>query len=34
VAQHMLGHSSPTTTSTWYAVYDREVDVASVWDQQ
>jgi integrase len=32
VAQHMLGHSSPTTTSTWYAVYDREVDVAAVWD--
>jgi integrase len=34
VAQHMLGHSSPTTTSTWYAVYDREVDIAAVWDQQ
>jgi integrase len=33
VAQHMLGHSSPTTTSTWYAVYDREVDVAAVWDK-
>jgi integrase len=34
VAQHMLGHSSPTTTSTWYAVYDREVDIAAVWDRQ
>lgn len=33
VAQHMLGHSSPTTTATWYAVYDREVDVAGVWAQ-
>lgn len=31
VVQHMLGHTSPDTTSRWYAVYDREVDVAAVW---
>jgi integrase len=32
VVQHMLGHASPQTTARFYAVYDREVDVASVWD--
>ncbi len=31
VVQHMLGHSSPQTTARFYAVYDREVDVAAVW---
>jgi hypothetical protein len=30
----MLGHASPNTTSRFYSVYDREVDVAAVWDQQ
>jgi hypothetical protein len=30
----MLGHASPQTTARFYAVYDREVDVAAVWDQQ
>jgi integrase len=34
VVQHMLGHASPQTTARFYAVYDREVDVAAVWDQQ
>jgi len=34
LVQHMLGHSSPQTTARFYAVYDREVDVAAVWDQQ
>jgi site-specific recombinase XerC len=34
LVQHMLGHTEPSTTARWYAVYDREVDVASVWDQQ
>jgi integrase len=33
VVQHMLGHTSPQTTARFYAVYDREVDVASVWDK-
>jgi len=33
VVQHMLGHSSPQTTARFYAVYDREVDVAAVWDK-
>jgi integrase len=32
VVQHMLGHTEPSTTARWYAVYDREVDVAAVWD--
>ncbi len=31
LVQHMLGHSSPQTTARFYAVYDREVDVAAVW---
>lgn len=34
VVQHMLGHTEPSTTARWYAVYDREVDLAAVWDQQ
>jgi integrase len=34
VVQHMLGHASPSTTSRFYSVYDREVDVAAVWNQQ
>ena len=33
LVQHMLGHTSPQTTARFYAVYDREVDVASVWDK-
>lgn len=33
LVQHMLGHTEPSTTARWYAVYDREVDVASVWDK-
>jgi len=33
LVQHMLGHTSPDTTARWYAVYDREVDVAAVWDK-
>jgi integrase len=32
LVQHMLGHTEPSTTARWYAVYDREVDVAAVWD--
>lgn len=32
VVQHMLGHTEPSTTARWYAVYDREVDVAAVWE--
>jgi integrase len=32
LVQHMLGHTEPATTARWYAVYDREVDLASVWD--
>jgi integrase len=34
VVQHMLGHTSPNTTSRFYSVYDREVDVAGVWNNQ
>jgi integrase len=34
VVQHMLGHTEPSTTARWYAVYDREVDVAAVWPGQ
>lgn len=33
LVQHMLGHTSPQTTARFYAVYDREVDVAAVWDK-
>ena len=33
IVQHMLGHRSPEITSRWYAVYDRQVDVAAVWDR-
>jgi len=33
LVQHMIGHTSPQTTARFYAVYDREVDVASVWDK-
>lgn len=33
LVQHMLGHTEPSTTARWYAVYDREVDVAAVWDK-
>ena len=33
VVQHMLGHTEPSTTARWYTVYDREVDVAAVWDK-
>ena len=31
VVQHMLGHADPSTTAKFYAVFDREVDVAAVW---
>jgi integrase len=34
LVQHMLGHSSPQTTARFYAVYDREVDVAAVWTKE
>jgi integrase len=34
VVQHMLGHASPNTTSRFYSVYDREVDLRDIWDQQ
>ena len=33
VVQHMLGHADPSTTAKFYAVFDREVDVAAVWDK-
>jgi len=33
LVQHMLGHKEPSTTARFYAVFDREVDLAAVWDQ-
>jgi len=34
IVQHMLGHQNPNVTARWYAVYDREVDIAEVWGDQ
>jgi site-specific recombinase XerD len=34
LVQHMLGHSEPSTTARFYAVFDREVDLRDVWQKE